>query len=401
LTTPQTPLEPPVVLDARVVTGTGGGPDKTILKSPQFLAQAGYRMLCAYLHPPDDPGFEELKRRAQEWQAPLLEVSDRGPWDWRPFSELLSICRRENVAVWHGHDYKSNLLGLLLRPFWPMRLVTTAHGWVEHTERTPLYYRIDRLCLPRYERVLCVSQDLYEECLACGVPASRCTLVENGIDVRECCRGHTVTEAKQQLGLPAERLLVGAVGRLSAEKGFDVLLRAAAELVRAGMDVGVVIAGEGKERPALEALIAELDLTERVRLPGYCPDPRPLYEALDVFALSSLREGLPNVLLEAMALEVPVVATRVAGVPRLVRHEENGLLIEPASPEALAGAVARLLGDPALRGRLGQAGRATVEADYSFDMRMQKIAAIYDDLLGRNARPCDEKPEQPATFIPR
>jgi glycosyltransferase involved in cell wall biosynthesis len=397
LTILQAPSEPVVVLDARVVTGAGGGPDKTILRSPPYLARAGYRMLCAYLHPPGDPGFDELKRKAEAWQAPLREIVDRGPWDWRPFSELLSICRHENVAVWHGHDYKSNLLGLMLRPFWPMRLVTTAHGWVEHTSRTPLYYRIDRLCLPRYERVLCVSPDLHEECLACGVPASRCALVENGIEVSEFTRSRTGPEAKRTLGQPPERLLIGAVGRLSAEKGFDVLIGAVADLVRAGLDVGLVIAGEGKERATLEALAAELCLSERVWLPGYLSDPRLLYEALDVFALSSLREGLPNVLLEAMAMAVPVVATRVAGVPRLVRHEQNGLLIEPASPQALAGGLALLLRQPALRLRLGRAGRATVEAEYSFTSRMQKVAAIYDDLLDRTPFARNHAQQEPGT----
>src|SRR2546428_1488513 len=135
----------PVVLDARVVCGTGGGPDKTILTSPRFLTAAGYRMLCAYLHPPGDSGFDELRRRAAVWHAPLLSVPDRGPCDWQVIAELLRICRRENVAIWHGHDYKSNALGLLLRRFWPMRLVTTVHGWVKHTRRTPLYYAIDKL----------------------------------------------------------------------------------------------------------------------------------------------------------------------------------------------------------------------------------------------------------------
>src|SRR5262249_3426284 len=129
-----------VILHTRVVSGSGGGPDKTILNSPRFLAPAGYRTLCAYMHAPGDPGFERLRCRAQMWQAPRLSVADRGPWDWRVFGQLLRICRKERVSVWHGHDYKSDLLGLLLRPFWPMRLVTTVHGWgANPTRRTPLY----------------------------------------------------------------------------------------------------------------------------------------------------------------------------------------------------------------------------------------------------------------------
>src|SRR5262249_28420403 len=88
-----------VVLDTRVVCGTGGGPDKTILNSPRFLAPHGYRMLCAYMHPPGDPGFEELRRKARAWGAPLIALPDRGPWEWTLPGELLRICRRERVAI--------------------------------------------------------------------------------------------------------------------------------------------------------------------------------------------------------------------------------------------------------------------------------------------------------------
>src|SRR4051794_3803748 len=95
---------PVVVLDARVVSGPGGGPDKTILNSPRFLAGSGYRMLCAYMHAPGDPGFEQVRQRARAWQAPLLSIHDRGAWDWRVVTQMLKICRRERVAIWHGHD---------------------------------------------------------------------------------------------------------------------------------------------------------------------------------------------------------------------------------------------------------------------------------------------------------
>jgi glycosyltransferase involved in cell wall biosynthesis len=382
------PAEARVVLHTRVVAGSGGGPDKTILNSPRFLAGSGYRALCAYMHPPGDPGFEQLRSRARLWQATLLSVPDRGPWDWKVVPRLLDICRRERVTIWHGHDYKSNALGLLLRRFWPMRLVTTVHGWVHQTRRTPLYYWVDRRSLRYYEKVICVSEDLLESCRACGVPAARCILIENAIDTAQFARRLTVAQAKERLGVPASRLLIGAVGRLSAEKGFDVLVRAVERLLKLGRDVELHIIGEGDEKAALQALISELGVGERVHLLGYRPDTIDLYQAMDLFALSSLREGLPNVLLEAMALEVPVVATRIAGIPRLVRDGENGLLVAPGDLDHLTRALTRLLGDAEVRAELGQAGRRTIESRYSFEVRMGKVRRLYDGLLGGGQPSC-------------
>ena len=319
----------PVVLDTRVVTESGGGPDKTILNSPRFFTAAGYRMLCAYMHPPDDPGFDKLRDKAAAWGAPLLSVPDRGPWDWRVITRLLSICRGERVRIWHGHDYKSNALGLLLRRFWPMRLVTTVHGWVKETRRTPLYYKIDRLCLPHYEAVLCVSADLRDRALACGVPTDRCVLIENGIDTQQFARQRSTVQAKELLGLPGSGFVIGAVGRLSPEKGFDILLRSSRQLLDRGFDVNVVVVGEGDEESALRSLAAELGMKDRVRLlawhRGSSSDLRGHGR---LRALTSHREGLPNVVLEAAALEVPIVATRIAGVPDVIRDGDNGLLVE-------------------------------------------------------------------------
>lgn len=371
----------PVVADVRVVRGSGGGPDKTILNSPRFLDGMGYRNLCVYMHPVGDPGLDQLRRKAAAWQAPLIAVPEAGPWDARVLPRLLNVCRREQVTIWHGHDYKSNLFGLLLKRFWPMRLVTTVHGWVHHTSRTPLYYCLDKLSLPQYEQVICVSPDLYDECLAVGVRRERCFLVENGIDVNEFAPRSTKLHAKQRLGFATERLLVGAAGRLSAEKGFDLLMRAVARLVQQGHDLELCIVGEGDERPRLEALIGELGCGERIRLLGYRSDLRDLYEAMDLFALSSIREGLPNVLLEAMAMGTPVLATRIAGVPRLVEDGVNGLVVTPGSVDELVDGMGRLVREPALRQRLAQAGRSTIEERYSFAVRMEKIRDLYDELL--------------------
>lgn len=382
----------PVVLHTRVVTGTGGGPDKTILNSPRFLAKYGYRTVCAYLHPPTDPGFESIRQRGQALNADVVSVPDRGPFDWRVVQQLLRICQRERVSIWHGHDYKTNALGLLLRRYWPIRLVTTVHGWVKHTSRTPYYYWIDRHCLRRYERVICVSEDLRDECLKLGVPSNRCQLIENAIDTSIYRRTLSFLEAKVRCGFSPNRRLIGAVGRLSEEKGFEVLIGAVTRLVAQGYDVELAIAGEGDYRPRLEALINQQPDPSRFHLLGHRADLLELYQAMDIFALSSLREGLPNVLLEAMALEVPVVATRIAGIPRLLDEGSNGLLVEPGDVETLAGALTAMLQDAEQRRQFAERANDAIAQRYSFDARMARIHQVYSELLGQtNGEPATKQ----------
>ncbi len=384
------PVAPPnrdVVLHTRVVTETGGGPDKTILLSSPFLAHTNYWLAAAYMHPPDDKGFDVVKERAAKWNSPLIGVPDRGALDLRPLLHLRRLCKQYNVKIWHGHDYKSDLFGLLLRPFHRMKLITTVHGWVKHTNRTPLYYKIDKWCLKRYAHVICVSDDLHELVRGLGVPEDRCTLVHNAIDEKTFNRAMPPCEAplRAQMKTPAGRLVIGAVGRLSPEKGFDLLIKSAANLIAAGMNIELWIAGDGDARPALEKQIAELNLTDRVKLLGFVSDTISLYQALDLFVLSSLREGLPNVVLEALAMRVPVVSTLVAGVPKMITDGVEGLLVPTNDVDSLTFAMKRAIKDAQLRQKLADNGRALIEAKYSFTRRMEKIKAIYDKVLGVQA----------------
>lgn len=385
---PETLGNPPrsakaVVLHTRVVTGTGGGPEKTILNSPRFLAKSGYRSLCAFMHPPDDPGFSELKRRGKALAAEVVSIPDRGPFDFSIVKTFVELCRRENVTIWHGHDYKSNLIGLWVRRSWPMQLVTTAHGWVQRTWKSPLYYGLDRWAIRRYDKVICVSADLLETLLDSGVAPEKCHLIDNAIDTEVFQRQHTAAIMKEQLGFPPERKLIGAAGRLSAEKNFAGLIQAVSQLVSEGHDVALAIAGEGSERATLERLIASQREPERFQLLGFQRDLSEFYQALDVFALSSVREGLPNVLLEAMAYQVPVVSTAVGGITRLIEDGQNGLLVPAGDGPALTSALARVLSKEELAREWATRGRQTIVERFSFAARMERICAVYEDLLTR------------------
>ena len=294
----------PMTLHPRVITGAGGGPDKTVLNSPRFLKRHGYRSACLFYHPPEDAGFQAIRDRAVDWDAPLHEIDDHGPLDWKLVPRTIELCRELKVDVWHAHDYKTNLLGLLVRRRWPMRLVTTVHGWVELTLKTRVYHLLDRWTMPKYDRVICVSPDLRDSCQRFGVKQDRLQLIENAIDTEQFRRRVSPAEAKKKLGVSPDELLVGAVGRLSNEKGFDLLIRAFAALDSDAPPSKLVILGEGDEKPNLQALIDHLGLADRVTLAGFQSNTIDWYQAMDVFVLSSLREGLPNVVLEAMSLSL-------------------------------------------------------------------------------------------------
>jgi len=375
---PDSPIPGKIMtLHVRILSGTGGGADKTTLNSPRFLRHTRYAELIAYLHDPRDPAFATLRRRAAARQCPLFEVADRGALSLSPLFRLAGLCRRYRIAIWHGHEYKSNLFGLLLRPLFGFRLVTTVHGWVSQSRQLALYYRIDAWCLRRYDRVVAVSRDLHAACLEIGVPEARLHLIENGIDADDYTRARPAEEARGA-AVPAGRRVIGAMGRLAPEKGFSLLIAAVDRLIGAGRDLELWIAGDGELDGELRRLIAERGRGERIRLIGFQADARAFYEKLDIFCLSSLREGLPNVVLEAMAMEVPIVATACGGLGEFLRDGEDAIMVPPGAAEAIGAGLERLLDDPELRRRLAATARQRVERELSFGARMQKMAAVYD-----------------------
>ncbi len=369
------------VLETRVVTGVGGGPEKTILNTPRYMNSYGYPTLCAYMRPPQDPGFSVIESRAERWNCPLIGIDDRGVFDWSVARKLLQLCDEKQIGIWHGHDYKSNYLGLRLRKKRPMKLVTTVHGWVRNTWKTPAYYMLDKWCLRRYDHVICVSNDLYEQCLRLGVPENRCSLIENAIDTMQYSRSMKIEEAKEILGFPKDRFIIGACGRLSPEKNFAGLINVVSELIGEGTPISLYIAGDGPIRETLERQISATGRSEHIHLLGFRDDIMTFYQGLDIFVLNSLREGLPNVVLEAMAYEVPVLSTRVAGVPRLITNGYDGILIDMKNEVELKLRLKTLLEDSDYRHMIGENGTFTIKRQYNFGVRMKKIRDIYDRLL--------------------
>jgi len=240
-----------------------------------------------------------------------------------------------------------------------------------------MYAYVDQLVLRRFKHVVAVSDEIAREIVDSGVPSAKVSVIDNGIDLaafRNPC-----PKVGAEFRTSGMRI-VGAVGRLVDQKGFDYLLRAIPRILERFPNTVFLIAGEGTERAKLEALASELNIAGQVHFMGARSDMPNVYASFDVFALSSLNEGMPIALIEAMATAKPVVATRVAAVPKLVIDGETGLLIEPRSPEALSDAVCQLLENSALCERLGRAARARIEQQFSSEVMAQRYLKLYRQL---------------------
>ncbi|MEM6506743.1 MAG: glycosyltransferase family 4 protein [Planctomycetota bacterium] len=370
------------ILHTRTVTGSGGGPDKTILRSAARLDPSRYKAIAAYLHPAGDTGIESLRGTASRFGMGLHAVPERGPIDWRSVRLLRDLCKRLHVDIWHAHDYKTDILGRLIKRWHPMKLVTTMHGFTGETWRTRLYAKLSHRALRRYDRVLAVSPPLMRYAAEHGVHPDKLRHVPNGIDLTEYKRRQPREQAKYALGLPKDEHAIGVVARFSVEKGVDRAARLFAQLFALRPNLRLHLIGEGAERQQLETLIDALGLTYRVRWWGWQRDTRPILEAMDTLLLPSHTEGLPNVLLEAMAIGLPVAATPVGAVPNVIDNGSCGVLLSKDESQ-WAGQVLPLIDEPLMRERLLCNAWVRVNEQFDFTSRMDRVAAIYDELVGQ------------------
>lgn len=264
---------------------------------------------------------------------------------------VAAACRELRPDVVHTHGYRPDVVAAGGARKAGCPTVSTAHGFTGGDWKNRAYERLQCRALRSCDAVVAVSMPLAELLAEAGVPRDRLHVIPNAYGGRTAFA--SPDEARAALGVPAAALHVGWIGRLGREKGADVLLEAVRRLAEDNVVVSVI--GEGRERRALEKQAAALGVSDAVRFHGFVPAAARLIRAFDVVVLSSRTEGTPIVLLEAMAAGVPVVASRVGGIPDVV-SEREALLVPPEQPDLLASAIAATLRAP--RSAAARASRA-------------------------------------------
>jgi len=311
------------------------------------------------------------------------ELPELGAFDPTLFARVVWLARAIGADVGQSHSYKPHVLALAVRAATGVPWVGHHHGWTAENDKVRLYHRLDAFTLPRADRVVAVAESARDIVVREGVPPGRVVVIFNAVDAVDLAVSETREEARAKLGLASARTVACVVGRLSREKGQDVALHALAHLCREGIDVTVAFAGDGPDREALVALARALHVGDRAVFLGHQKHVGLVYAASDCLVMPSRSEAMPNALLEAMTVSLPVVATRVGGVPEVADHEVHGLIVPPDDPIALAGAIARCICHPD-EARV-RAARARARAIDRHDprRRAERYVALYESVLAR------------------
>ncbi|HBY93448.1 MAG TPA: hypothetical protein DEP84_05680 [Chloroflexi bacterium] len=350
-----------------------GGMENYVRNLIQQIPPDQFRVTCLC---PYESAFTAILREigCDVFIAPM---ADDPPW--RSIQAAVELIRHQGIDLVHAHLPNAHVLAGLAGCLTRTPVVATVHGMTITTQELGISRTTGT-------SLVVVCQAAYTQALAMGVPPERLTLIPNGVDTRTFVPDRSGDAFREAIGVPLDAPLVGFVGRLAPEKGPDHFVRAAERVHSRQPDVHFAVVGTGDIEDEVDALIKQLRLEDCVHLAGLWTNTWEVYPAFDILAQSSRAEGMPYVLLEAMACGCPVVAIAVGGVPEIVEVGTTGVLAGPGDWAGVGNAVLELLVRPQRLKQMGQAGRQRVEAHLHLSESVERMSELFRRLVNVEAR---------------
>jgi len=367
--------------------GTHGGAEHLTMQIAERLDPERFEsFVCATRFSAAERAKETVEEAARELErngVRFLGLDRRTrahAWAWAPLVRLL---RRERIDVVHAHKFGSNIWGVVFGRMCRVPVVVThEHGWSFEGRAKTI---VDRELIARGSNAfVAVSREDRRRMIELQkIRPEDAVFIPNGIKALPAPSGRDV---RAELGIAAGDRIVTTVGFLRRPKTMDVLIEAAAQIAPRFPGLRVLIVGEGADRPAYEALIERLGVQDTVKLLGLRSDVPDLLAASDVAVLSTNSEGSPLSVMEYMDAGLPVVATRVGGIPDLIDDGVQGYLVEPQDPTGLGNAIARVLDDPREARRMGERGRERRRREFDIDVMVANLQDLYLELYAKTRR---------------
>jgi glycosyltransferase involved in cell wall biosynthesis len=366
-----------------LIKGLGlGGAERLLTLAADHVDRTRYVYEAAYLLPWKTALVNEMERAG----VPTVCLNQSRPYDPRIVGRIVRLVRERRVDILHMHLPYAAIVGRIAGKLAGVpAMVYTEHGLQERCH--PLTRIANQLTMRLGDVTIAVSGEVKDSLLRSRlVRGTRVLTIRNGVDV-EWLRRMTsgASGIRGEFSIPEDGLVVGVVTAFRPQKQLETWIRAARAIADAEPRTTFIVVGHGPSQPAVRQLADRIGLNGRITFTGLRHDAARLMAGFDVFMSSSIYEGLPVSVLEAMALERPIVATRVGGLPGILRDGQEGFLVQPGDPGALAERVLTLLRNPSLRRTVGEAARRRVETEFSIQRMVRETEAVYAELLEAKA----------------
>ena len=362
-----------------------GGPGKTVINTARFSGNTEYRVHVATFVP-KDMDHSEFSKEVVDKGIPLLKLDDGRGISYKNMRILSGYIVNHDISVLHSHAYKADFHCLALKSFTrKILLVTTHHGWITNTFRQKKFANLDLMLSGHFDGVITVSEKLLQSIPRKTRNNLRKMVIHNALVLEDYAPQGMRHEIRNSYGFGESDIVIGVVGRMSEEKGPLEMIEAFNYARRKTGAGRLLFIGEGPMSNPVKKRIGELALEKEVILAGYQNPVQPFYEAMDILVSPSYTEGLSNVILEALAYKLPVIATHVGGNSEIITNGVDGILVENNSAPVLGEALSILLSDGQIRRQYGERGHETVRNRFEFRNRVAKERAFYDAIIRQKA----------------
>ncbi len=355
------------------------GAENVVLELATQFREAGLHVSIVVLVAERNPNGD-LAEAARKREIPVSVFPCAGRLDARVIGTIREMIRRERVDVLHSHNYKSNFYAWRALRGTTCAWVITNHGR-RSGFRLLLYNLADAYVTRHADSVIAVSDRIARTLRVSGVPADKIRVIDNGIDTERFAKQRPSQGVRCSLRVPAHEFVIGTIGALTKEKGHTFLLRAAPAVLERFPSVKFLIVGDGPKLPALQEEASRLGISQCIVFAGRRADIPEVLGLMDIFILPSLREGLPMALLEAQAARVPVIASGVGAIPKVIQNGISGTIVPPGDPNRMADAIKRVLSDYCTYIKMADYGRRRVEEYFSSRSMAGKYVNIYRKLM--------------------
>jgi glycosyltransferase involved in cell wall biosynthesis len=355
------------------------GAENVVLELSKEMTKAGFWVTIGILENKNNLHMELAERaRAEGIEVQIFPC--KGRFDTKTISSIRSFINSEQPNIMHSHGYKSNFYAWRALSGLNIPWIVTNHG-KRFGMKLSIYNWLNIFFMGRADKVIAVSKDIADEMMKKAIPSAKILVIDNGIDLQKFEHKTSNNDLRKSLGLNGNHKFIGTVASLTEEKGHVYLIEGARQVIDKYAECCFLIVGEGNQRHFLEEKISAFGLKGKMIFTGSRKDVPQILPMLDAFILPSLKEGLPMALLEAMAVKVPVIATKVGAIPNVIEDGINGILIPPKNSDAIADAINRMLSNRYSAKEMANRGFEKVRDHYSADIMARKYLAIYKDLL--------------------